>query len=60
MKVKSQRREEAEQRQKEYDKLTIDEKIKKLDDKLGQGVGAKKQRAKLLKLKGTVKDGLQK
>ena len=51
MKVKSQRREETKQRQQEYDKLSVDEKIKKLDDKFGKGIGAKKQRAKLLKQK---------
>ncbi len=44
------KREDAEARQAEYDKLTIQEKIARLDKKLGKGLGAKKERAKLNKL----------
>ncbi len=42
------RRKEAMERQEEYLKLTIEEKILKLDRKLGCGIGAAKQRIKLL------------
>lgn len=44
------RQEEAIERQKAYDKLTDAQKIDRLDGKLGKGVGAKKQRAKLQKV----------
>jgi len=47
MKTKSVRKEEAVERQVEHDKLTIQEKIAKLDNKFGKGVGAKKERAQL-------------
>lgn len=43
------RREEAEERQAEHDKLTTQQKIDKLDEKFGFGVGAIKERAKLEK-----------
>jgi hypothetical protein len=46
---KIQMQEEAVSRQETYDKLTATQKIKKLDKKLGKGIGAKKQRAKLNK-----------
>ena len=49
MKSKSIRKEEAIRRQKEYDKLTIEQKIAKLDNKYGKGIGAKKEREKLKK-----------
>jgi hypothetical protein len=42
-----QRQEEAAARQAAYNRLTIAQKIARLDEKLGTGVGAKKQRAKL-------------
>lgn len=42
------RREEAAQRQAEYDKLTIKQKLAKLDEKLGPGQGAERQRARLM------------
>jgi hypothetical protein len=38
---------EAAERQEAYDKLSVKEKIEKLDQQFGVGVGAKKQRAKL-------------
>ncbi len=44
---KSTKREEAEERQAEHDKLTPQQKIDKLDRKFGKGIGAKKERAKL-------------
>lgn len=37
----------AQDRQEEYDALTIAQKIERLDNKLGKGVGAVKQRARL-------------
>lgn len=48
MKTKEQKRQEAEQRQVAYDGLSTEQKIGKLDDKLGKGVGATKQRKRLL------------
>ena len=51
-KTKSDKRDEAETRQEEYDKLTIQQKIDKLDKKLGKGIGAKRQRTKLEKKLG--------
>ena len=38
---------EAKKRQKEYLTLTTVQKIKKLDDKFGKGLGAKKERVRL-------------
>lgn len=39
------KKEEAIERQTYYNTLSIEEKIARLDDKLGKGIGAKKQRA---------------
>ena len=50
MKQHKIKQEEADERQKAYKALTILEKIKKLDEKLGIGNGAKKQREKLAKM----------
>ena len=47
MKIKEIKREEAVARQAEYNKLSKEQKIAKLDTKLGKGKGAKKQRRKL-------------
>lgn len=47
MKFKDQRIAEAKERQEEYQKLTPKQKLMKLDLKLGGGVGAKKQRARI-------------
>jgi len=47
MKSVEQRRAEAQVRQEEYSNLTIEQKILKIDLKLGGGIGAMKQRAKL-------------
>ena len=55
MKSKSIRKEEAIARQKEHDKLTIEQKITRLDEKYGKGLGAKKERAKL-KFKQDIKE----
>lgn len=44
---KEERREEHEARKAAHDKLTTKQKIVKLDNKLGKGVGAKKERARL-------------
>ena len=41
------RQNEAEERQVAYSKLSVKEKIAKLDKKFGKGLGAKKERAKL-------------
>lgn len=46
-KSKSDKRDESEVRQEEYNKLTIAQRIEKLDKKLGKGIGAKRQRVKL-------------
>lgn len=46
----TERREQAKDRQDVYDKLTIQERIKTLDARLGVGVGAARERAKLQKL----------
>jgi len=55
MKSKKVRKEEAIERQKEYDKLTIPQKLAKLDEKYGKGLGAKKVRTKF-KLKEDIKE----
>lgn len=47
-----ERRLEAEERQARYDALTVKEKVAKLDDLFGKGVGAKKERAKLASMGG--------
>ena len=47
MKEKKMKREEAELRKNEYSVLSAKEKLDLLDGKLGKGVGAKKQRARL-------------
>ena len=44
------RKEESLERQVAYDKLTVEQKIKRLDDTLGVGLGATKQRARLASL----------
>jgi len=49
-KHKRQKREEAEIRKNEWEKLSTAEKIKKLDSIFGKGKGATKQRNKLTKL----------
>jgi len=43
------RRDSAKERQLEYNKLTIADRIAKLDKKLGKGLGAIRERAKLQK-----------
>lgn len=48
--LKKLRKHTADENQKAYDKLTTQQKLDKLDEVLGKGVGAKKQRARLLKL----------
>lgn len=48
MKQRNERKEEAKTRKTAYGKLTIDQKIEKLDVKFGKGIGAKKARKKLL------------
>jgi len=47
MKIKKIKIAEANQRQAEYDKLTTQQKIAKIDAKYGKGKGGKKVRAKL-------------
>jgi hypothetical protein len=44
---------DAKERQEHYDSLTIEQKIEKLDAKLGKGLGAKKQRAQLVSMSNT-------
>ena len=46
---RKERQEEAPQRQEEYNKLSINQKIEKLDNLLGENKGATKQRNKLKK-----------
>jgi hypothetical protein len=48
------KQEEAIERQAAYDALTTAQKVARLDQKLGIGIGAKKQRAKLAKASGNV------
>lgn len=50
MKDKDTKIKEAKERQELYDKLTIKEKLDKLDNKYGPNIGAKKQRYKLKNL----------
>lgn len=45
------RQEEAAERLKEYEQLSVDGRIALLDSRLGKGVGAKKQRARLESMK---------
>ena len=45
--LKKFKQEEALERQKMYDSMSVEEKIAKLDLKLGKGIGAEKQRTKL-------------
>lgn len=49
--LKKFRQEEALVRQAEYDKLSVAEKLKRLDTLFGEGLGATRQRAKLAKRK---------
>ena len=49
MKSKSEKRLEAEQRDEEYNKLSPEAKLSKLDNMFGKGKGAKKQRERLNK-----------
>lgn len=41
------KREDATDRKYKYEALTVKQRIQKLDNKLGKGVGAKKERSKL-------------
>lgn len=50
MEDKSAKRVAAEERQSAYERLSISDRIAKLDEKLGKGVGAVKERAKLANL----------
>ena len=47
MKTKSTKREEATERQQVWSKLSPKQQLAELDRRLGEGVGAKKQRARL-------------
>jgi len=49
MKDKDTKREESKQRQLKRNKRTVTQQIDKLDKKLGKGVGAKRERKRLLK-----------
>ncbi|MBI4028851.1 MAG: hypothetical protein HY376_00575 [Candidatus Blackburnbacteria bacterium] len=44
---KKKKQQEAQKRQEEYDKLSLVEKVDRLNKKLGNDIGATKQRAKL-------------
>lgn len=46
---REQRQTEAITRQEKHDKLTVKQKFEKLDKRLGVGIGADKERARLLK-----------
>jgi len=50
MKSKEVKREDAEKRYLKHELLTPKQKLKKLDQRLGVGVGATKERARLAKL----------
>ena len=45
--ARDQRKSEAEARQEAHDKLTSQQKLAKLDKRLGKGIGAKKERARI-------------
>lgn len=45
--VREERRREAEARQKERDRLSAEEQLARLDERLGKGVGAARERARL-------------
>lgn len=45
--VREERRREAEARQKERDQLSAEEQLARLDERLGKGVGAARERARL-------------
>jgi len=49
--IRLDQRDDAEDRQKAYNKLTVAQKIAKLDDRLGFDVGAKKERERLANMK---------
>lgn len=49
MKIKQQRKEEASERQKERKKRGPAEQLHRLDMKVGKGIGAEKERMKLMK-----------
>jgi len=49
MKAKKTKQEEALVRQEVYDKLTLHQRLARLDFKLGVGLGAVKERVKLMK-----------
>jgi hypothetical protein len=49
MKTKSERQREASARQEAYSQLSVKAKLDKLDEQLGKGVGAVRQRARLSK-----------
>ena len=59
MKQISDKRGEAKTRQEAYSKLSIEEKLKSLDVKFGEGKGAKKVRKRLLKAKEAQKGAKQ-
>lgn len=48
MQTKESKKVEAKARQEAYDKLSTQEKIQQLDNQFGVGIGAKKQRYKLM------------
>ena len=47
---KELRHKEALERQAEYDRLTVEGKLRRIDERLGEGVGATKERARLKKI----------
>lgn len=49
MKRRDTKKKEAEARREEYKKMSPEQKLQKLDSKLGKGQGAKKQRERLIK-----------
>jgi len=50
MKTKDKKKKEAEERQSKYDSLSPEQKLSKLDQLFGKGMGAKKEREKLKKI----------
>jgi len=56
MRSKEEKRAEAKERQKKWESLTLEQQLKAIDERLGKGVGATKQRLKIKMLMEKAKD----